>query len=399
MTSSRSYPAGAARRFPSTRYSVLEAARATDPAARRQAWDDLVAGYWAPVCGYLRWQCGVEAEDARDMTQEFFTTAFDRGTFDRYDPARAHFRSYLRLCLDGFAANHRKAAARLKRGGGRPQVSLSLSAPADSFPGSPAELGERSVRGMRGGGGPGSAAALGRLHDASPDPEEVFHREWVRGLFALAVADLRRHCQATGRAVQYQVFARYDLGTPAPPGTAEPDPPGEPRGGFTLDFDSATPAPQSSYRLSLRASTALAHEYDRKGYSSFQANLWQHSLAAYMVAAILPPAKHLRSITVDIAGFLHSECKHLLLDGIPRLYALGLDALDKFTHPHLYSICQRGMRWVWRYPIYHLCSLGTKYNSIHNHADFLVAPCAVSLAFPAFFYLVLPPSLDQVHAP
>src|ERR1700743_3100331 len=137
MTSSRSYPAGAARRFPSTRYSVLEAARATDPAARRQAWDDLVAGYWAAVGGVLRGQCGGEAEDARDMTQEFFTTAFDRGTFDRYDPARAHFRSYLRLCLDGFAANHRKAAARLKRGGGRPQVSLSHSAPADSFPGSP----------------------------------------------------------------------------------------------------------------------------------------------------------------------------------------------------------------------------------------------------------------------
>jgi RNA polymerase sigma factor (sigma-70 family) len=205
MTSSRSYPAGAARRFPSTRYSVLEAVRAADPAARRQAWDDLVAGYWAPVCGYLRWQCGVEAEDARDLTQEFFTTAFDRGTFDRFDPARAHFRTYLRLCLDGFAANHRKAAARLKRGGGRPQVSLST--PTDSFPGSLAEQGE---------------------HPAPPDPEEVFHREWVRGLFALAVADLRRQCLASGRAMQYQVFARYDLGMSASPGTSEPERSGEP---------------------------------------------------------------------------------------------------------------------------------------------------------------------------
>lgn len=94
-----------------------------------------------------------------------------------------------------------------------------------------------------------------------------------------------------------------------------------------VDINSATPRSRSSYRLTLRAATALAHEYDLKGYSSFQANLWQHSLTAYMVAAILPQAKQLRSITVDIAGFLHSEDKSLLLNGIPRLYALGKTSL------------------------------------------------------------------------
>lgn len=90
-----------------------------------------------------------------------------------------------------------------------------------------------------------------------------------------------------------------------------------------IDLNSTTPHSRSSYRLTLRAATALAHEYDFKGYSSFQANLWQHSLTAYMVAAILPPARQLRTITVDIGGFLHNECKNLLLNAIPRLYALG----------------------------------------------------------------------------
>jgi hypothetical protein len=94
-----------------------------------------------------------------------------------------------------------------------------------------------------------------------------------------------------------------------------------------ININSAIPESQAAYRLALRASTALAHEYDSKGYSSFQANLWQHSLTAYMAAALLPPAMQIRSITVDISGFLNSECRHLLLDGVPRLYALGATSL------------------------------------------------------------------------
>jgi len=63
-------------------------------------------------------------EDAEDATQEFFASALVKGTFERYDSSKARFRTYLRTCLDGFAANERKAAGRLKRGGG--QVALSL---------------------------------------------------------------------------------------------------------------------------------------------------------------------------------------------------------------------------------------------------------------------------------
>lgn len=36
---------------------------------------------------------------------------------ERYDPARARFRAYLRVCLDGYAANAHKPDRRLKRGG------------------------------------------------------------------------------------------------------------------------------------------------------------------------------------------------------------------------------------------------------------------------------------------
>ena len=182
----------------------MVAVRDDDPATRRRAWDELVESYWRPVYKYLRWQCGEGSEEARDLTQEFFTAAFGGRSMERFDPARARFRTYLRLCLDGFVLNQRKAAARLKRGGGRAPLPL-------DYAGAEAELAAA---------GPLAADGAGA---GVQDPEELFHREWVRSLFGLAVADLRRQCDAAGQRLQFILFERYDLagvdaGTRAAPG-------------------------------------------------------------------------------------------------------------------------------------------------------------------------------------
>jgi RNA polymerase sigma factor (sigma-70 family) len=178
--------------FPRTRRSVLRAVRDGDPEVRCRAWEDLATSYWRPVYRYLRLRWRVSPEEAEDLTQELFARALQKGTFDAYDPARARFRTFLRTCLDGLVANERKAASRLKRGGG--QTLLSLDIPFDF------------------------AAAESEVPLAEPagglDPEELFRREWVRDLFATAVERLRRHCEASGRAVQFALFERYDLDGP-----------------------------------------------------------------------------------------------------------------------------------------------------------------------------------------
>ena len=46
----------------------------------------------------------------------------------RFDPARARFRTFLRVCLDGFVVNEHKAASRIKRGGAVSFVSLDFAA-------------------------------------------------------------------------------------------------------------------------------------------------------------------------------------------------------------------------------------------------------------------------------
>lgn len=174
--------------FPLTRRSVVRAAASADPETRRRGFETLVAAYWRPVYKYLRLKWRASGEDAEDLTQGFFARALEKGFFDRFDPGRARFRTYLRACLDGFVANERQSARRLKRGGGAEHVSL-------DFAGAEAELGRQ---------GP----------PKSGDMDEYFHREWVRSLFGLAVEALRRRCAEAGKSVPFALFERYDLEGP-----------------------------------------------------------------------------------------------------------------------------------------------------------------------------------------
>jgi len=171
--------------FPPTRASVVRAAASADPDLRRQAFGALAEGYWSPVYKYLRRRWRAESAEAEDLAQGFFARAFEKRFFDRFDPARGRFRTFLRGCLDAFVANERQSAARLKRGGGAPVLSLDVE---------------------------GAERELAR--DLRADPEDFeawFHREWVRALFARAVAALERRCREQDRLAAFAVFRRYDL--------------------------------------------------------------------------------------------------------------------------------------------------------------------------------------------
>jgi RNA polymerase sigma factor (sigma-70 family) len=177
--------------FPATRCSLVRATASLDPAARKRAFEDLIAAYWKPVYKYLRVRWALANEDAKDLTQAFFARALEKDFFDRFDPARARFRTFLRTCVDGFAANARRDGARLKRGGDVRTLSL-------DFEQADGEL------------------ARHPLPDRA-DLDDFFRQEWVRGLFALAVDDLRRHCAETGRDTHFALFQRYDLDGPTAP--------------------------------------------------------------------------------------------------------------------------------------------------------------------------------------
>jgi RNA polymerase sigma factor (sigma-70 family) len=158
--------------FPSTRLSLIEAASGSLP---NDALDRVIGLYWKPVYRFLRVKFGKDNEDAKDLTQSFFASALERDFFLRFDPAKASFRTYLRMAVERFASNRHAASQRQKRGGEIRFESVE----------------DRDV--------------------AGESPEEAFDREWRRQLFALALDDLRACAAREGKALQLAIFEAYDL--------------------------------------------------------------------------------------------------------------------------------------------------------------------------------------------
>src|SRR5260221_3293000 len=146
--------------FQKTRRSAVVDFSSGDPVLRECAAEALISSYWKPVYKYIRVRWSRSNEDAKDLTQGFFTRAFEKEFFRDYDPKKARFRTYLRACLDAFLAREDQAAGRLKRGGEAHLVSF-------DFETAEGELRQHDV-------------ASGEL-----PPEEYFQREWVGILFAM----------------------------------------------------------------------------------------------------------------------------------------------------------------------------------------------------------------------
>jgi RNA polymerase sigma factor (sigma-70 family) len=170
--------------FPATRHSVIERIRDDDPDTRRAAFGDLVEGYWKPVYKHLRVTWRLDSEEARDLTQAFFADAFQKAWLERFEPGKARFRTFVRVCADRFVMNARQSSSRLKRGGGAQTIALDFDAA------------EREVLDL------GSAPA---------GPDEYFHQEFVRALFERALQALRSECEKSGRTLHYTLFERYDV--------------------------------------------------------------------------------------------------------------------------------------------------------------------------------------------
>lgn len=174
---------GRNERFPSTRSSLLQTvAGGGEP--RRAAISEIVTIYWRPVYKYVRLKWNRSNEDAKDLTQGFFTSLLEQDWLDRFDPGRAAFRTYLRLCVDGYIGHQLEAAGRIKRGGGAAFVDWDFDA---------------VERELQGAAGPGDSI------------EDWFHHEWQRAVFAAGLADLREFCIREGRQVYWAIFEAYDL--------------------------------------------------------------------------------------------------------------------------------------------------------------------------------------------
>ena len=89
----------------------------------RESLAALCNAYWYPLYAYIR-RRGYSSEQAQDLTQDFFARILEKGLFAEADPGRGRFRSFSADGLLALPGEPRATAKSLKRGGGRPAISI-----------------------------------------------------------------------------------------------------------------------------------------------------------------------------------------------------------------------------------------------------------------------------------
>jgi RNA polymerase sigma factor (sigma-70 family) len=171
--------------FPETSPSAILAAHSDDPVTRARGFATLVAAYWKPVYKSIRARFGKNNEDAKDLTQEFFTYALEREMFRAFEPERARFRVFVRKCLRNFVLNAETAKRRLKRGGAVMMLGVDFEEAEEE---------------------------LQMLPSTTVVPFEASFDRWLAtSIESLALNELRQQLRERDKELYFEIFQRYDL--------------------------------------------------------------------------------------------------------------------------------------------------------------------------------------------
>lgn len=176
--------------FVTTRWSMVLSAGGGDPAERKasDALAELCRTYWRPIFSFVCWR-GYSPEDAQDLTQDFFVMIFKNNWFERADPSRGRFRSFLLKSLMNFLNNAADRTHAQKRGGEMKFISWD-----EWIAEAPSQI---SV--------PNKAAE-------SVAPELLFDIRWAATVTEQTLRRLREEYESKGRLRLFEVLSSYLTG-------------------------------------------------------------------------------------------------------------------------------------------------------------------------------------------
>jgi RNA polymerase sigma-70 factor (ECF subfamily) len=169
--------------FPTTRWTLVVAAGDPRRKEARSALVSLCENYWYPLYAYLR-RRGYQADQAQDLTQEFFIRILEGRYLDRADPEKGRFRAFILTSLKFFVADEEDRQRAHKRGGGV-VLPLEFSSGEERYQREPA-------------------------HDETP--ERIFERRWALSVLDRVVERLRREFVQHGRPEHFERLKVFLLG-------------------------------------------------------------------------------------------------------------------------------------------------------------------------------------------
>ena len=178
--------------FDTTRWSIIAAARGSDPEAARVALSTLCEAYWYPLYAFIR-RWGADPDDARDLTQAFFTSLLERRDIEHVRPERGRFRTFLLASAKHFLLNEAARGRAAKRGGGVPPLPLAFDEAEGRYQFEPVD---------------------------EATPETLYERRWALTLLERVITAVEAKWQQSGRRVEFEVLKASLLGEGPPGGYA-----------------------------------------------------------------------------------------------------------------------------------------------------------------------------------
>lgn len=153
---------GERRDFHPTLWTVVLKAQDHSP----EALEELVRSYWKPIYVYVR-RRGASADEAKDLTQGFFTELLEKDALKGVSRRKGRFRTFLLTVLQRYLGHEARRARARKRGGGKAVLSLDF------------DRAERDLAGM----------------PVTETPERAFARQWALETLNRALEALERETE------------------------------------------------------------------------------------------------------------------------------------------------------------------------------------------------------------
>ena len=174
------------RQFRTTCWSVVLLSAQSQAHDSEAAREELCRSYWYPLYAFIR-RRGKNPEDAKDLTQGFFLSLFDRKALAQVTPLKGKFRSFLLAALKNYLSVEFHRQQTIKRGGDFEFVPFDYDVGDGRYTNEPSD-------------------AL--------TPEKVFDARWAMTLLEITMVQLRAEYESRGKRATFDTLKPFlDFGS------------------------------------------------------------------------------------------------------------------------------------------------------------------------------------------